>query len=101
MEEGLAVPHARMASIRRPMVFFGRSADGIEWDTADGKPVRLVFLILTPSEAYDAQVQILGCIAKAMSQEQARESLLKAGDAHDIWPLFQSIFAARHIRKKG
>ncbi|HQO38448.1 MAG TPA: cation:proton antiporter [Candidatus Omnitrophota bacterium] len=101
MEEGLAVPHARMASIRRPMVFFGRSEDGIEWDTADGKPVRLVFLILTPSEAYDAQVQILGCIAKAMSQEQARESLLKAGDAHDIWPLFQSIFAARHIRKKG
>ncbi|HQP10572.1 MAG TPA: cation:proton antiporter [Candidatus Omnitrophota bacterium] len=100
MEEGLAVPHARLAAIKRPVILFGRSADGIEWNTPDGKPARFIFLILTPADAYDAQVQILAYIAKAISQEKVRDSILRARDTHELWSLFQIVFAFKHIIKR-
>ncbi|MBN1869354.1 MAG: cation:proton antiporter [Candidatus Omnitrophica bacterium] len=100
MEEGLAVPHARLSAIRRPVIFFGRSVDGIDWNTPDGKLVRFIFLILTSPDGYDSQVQILSLIAKAISKKQIRDSILKAADTHEIWSLLQDIFASKHITKK-
>lgn len=48
IEEGIAVPHARLAVLKRPIIIFGRSLVGIEWNSPDGKPTQLIFLILTP-----------------------------------------------------
>ncbi|MBU1124567.1 MAG: cation:proton antiporter [Candidatus Omnitrophica bacterium] len=100
IEEGIAVPHARLPVIKRPLVLFGRSLDGIDWNSPDGKLTRLVFLILTPEEDYDTQVKILRCIAKAMGDVQIRNAILTAEDSHDIWPLLQDIFASKHIVRK-
>ena len=82
MEEGLAVPHARLSVIKQPVIFLGRSASGIDWNTPDGKLVRFIFLILTPADDYDSQVQILGFIAKAISKEQRRDAIMKTSYTH-------------------
>jgi mannitol/fructose-specific phosphotransferase system IIA component (Ntr-type) len=100
MEEGLAVPHARISTVKRPVIFFGRSADGIEWNTPDGKLVRFIFLILTPPDDYDSQVQILSLIAKALCSKQTRDSILNAGDRHKVWEILRNVFSSKHITKK-
>ena len=56
---GLAIPHARLESLTRPLLVFGRSEYGIEWDAPDGLPVHLVFLLLTPVADDGLQLQIL------------------------------------------
>lgn len=99
MEEGLAVPHARLSFIKRPAIFFGRSPDGIDWNSPDGHSARFIFLIFTPADDYDSQVQILRFIAKVMSEETTRNTLLKLSDLHDIWALFKETFASKHIIK--
>ncbi len=101
MEEGCAVPHARLFEIKRPVVFFGRASDGIEWNAPDGDPVRFIFLILTPENDYDSQVQILGLIARAMSDEKIRHEIARSRGGAEIWEILRRIFTDGHIVNKG
>ncbi len=64
--QGLAVPHGKIPGMEKPLIVFARSHHGLEWDSPDGQPVHLMFLILTPEHNSDIQVQILALIAKAM-----------------------------------
>jgi Kef-type K+ transport system membrane component KefB len=81
---GIAIPHARMASLRSPTMALGRSEGGVDWDAPDGEPVRLAFLLLTPETEHGLQLQILAAIAAAMVDEQARASVVNAPDAPAI-----------------
>lgn len=72
---GVAAPHARLEGLARPVVAVGVSPAGVEFDTPDGAPVRLVFLILTPRSEDGAQLEILSDIAATFSQEDAVERL--------------------------
>ncbi len=85
LEHGVAVPHGRLPSLTRPCVAFGRSLQGIDWNAPDGEPVQIVFLILTPEDATEAQLQILRAVGRAMRNEDARASLLEATDGRALW----------------
>lgn len=61
---GLAVPHARLENLQKPMVAVGVSTAGVDFDAADGRPAQLIFLILTPTRDDGAQIEILGDIAR-------------------------------------
>ena len=78
LEHGVAAPHARLAGLTRPIVAFGRSNVGIDWNARDGMPARFVFLILTPEDEAGTQVQILAAIARAMMQPDVVEALVAA-----------------------
>lgn len=91
-EEGIAVPHARMEGILKPFIFMGRSPQGIEWNSPDGKRTDLIYMILTPSQDMDSQVFILRSIAAAMMRPENREALRKSGDSSDMMTRLQSIY---------
>lgn len=99
MEEGVAVPHARMSLLKRPVIVFGRSVSGIEWNSPDGKPANLIFLILTSPEE-DVQVQILALIAKALSNKTVRDAIMDAGDSRRIWEVLQEAMTMSGIIEK-
>jgi len=104
LEEGVAVPHGRLDFIDKPAIVVGRSLPGIEWNSPDGKPAQLIFLIFTPP-ADDVQVQILSTIARAMSDQQVRERFVAARDSQEIWGILQSSMSAAGVintrRKHG
>ena len=77
---GIAVPHARIETLRRPLIAFGRAADGVAWDAPDGEPVKFVFLVLTPARQEGLQLQILAAIARTMSRD-GEQRLATASDA--------------------
>lgn len=94
LEKGVAVPHARLTALESPLVAFGLSREGIEWDTADGQPARFIFLILTPDGEEDTQVQILAAIAREMTKTHLAESLAKVDNAEDAYALLRREFAS-------
>ena len=100
MEEGVAVPHARVPFVKRPLVVFGRSPGGIEWNSPDGKPAQFIFLIITPSTDDEAQVQILGHIARAMIKPLTRQEIMTAHDAHAIWRILHRVLELEQIKRK-
>jgi Kef-type K+ transport system membrane component KefB/mannitol/fructose-specific phosphotransferase system IIA component (Ntr-type) len=75
---GVAAPHARLAGLARPVVAVGISPVGVDFDSPDGAPVRIVFLILTPQSEDGAQLEILSDIAGVFSDAEAVERLCNA-----------------------
>ena len=68
----IAVPHARMEGLARPVLAIGHSRQGVDFDSPDGLPTRLIFLLLTPEQEMSAQIQIMGQIARMFKDEEAR-----------------------------
>src|SRR5580658_396068 len=71
----VAIPHAAVDGLDRPLLAFGRAPHGIDFDAPDGRPARFVFLLLIPPKAYDEEIRILASIARATIAESAREQL--------------------------
>jgi mannitol/fructose-specific phosphotransferase system IIA component (Ntr-type) len=100
MEEGVAVPHARLPMITKPLVIVGRSLSGIDWNSPDGKTSHFIFLILTPQQELESQVQILASIARVMSDRSTRENMLRAPDAQAIWRILHDALGQVHIYRR-
>lgn len=100
IEESIALPHARLSALVKPVVAFARSSVGIEWNSPDGKPTHFVFLILTSKQDDWSQVQILRIIAKAMAHQGTRAGLLAATDELQIWHILENAFTPHQIVRK-
>ncbi len=73
-----AFPHARLASLSKPLLAVGKSRQGIYFPSPDGQPVRLVFLILTPFNEPTLQLNILSQLSGLISNLTLRKRLLSA-----------------------
>lgn len=74
---GLAVPHARIDGLKAPVVAMGLARKGIDFDSPDGEPARIIFLILTPKENSQSQLEILGEIGRAFSDKDLRDNVAR------------------------
>ncbi|MBI5625318.1 MAG: DUF21 domain-containing protein [Elusimicrobia bacterium] len=87
---GIAVPHARLPVLTRPIVALGRFAKPVPFPAPDAAPVRLVFLILTPASTPILQLKILQRIASLGTNENLRRKLLRAKSAEHLLELLRT-----------
>ena len=80
----VAVPHAVIAGLARPMMALGFSTEGVDFNAPDDAPARVVFLLLMPPRSHDQEVRILAAIARAVLEPAARERLLNAGSESEV-----------------
>jgi Kef-type K+ transport system membrane component KefB/mannitol/fructose-specific phosphotransferase system IIA component len=83
----VAVPHAVLAGLSRPVLALGFAPTGIDFNASDGVPAKLVFLLLMPPRAHDQEVRILASIARATIEPAARARLLQAQSIHEVLTL--------------
>jgi Kef-type K+ transport system membrane component KefB/mannitol/fructose-specific phosphotransferase system IIA component (Ntr-type) len=86
----VAVPHAVVPGLRRPLLALGFSSAGFDFRAFDETPARIVFLLLMPPRAQDQEVRILAQIARAVIEESARDQLLKAQSLHEVLALLSA-----------
>ena len=80
----VAIPHAAVEGLERPLLALGRAPRGIDFDAHDGLPARFVFLLLIPPNAYDEEVRILASIARSTYDARAREELASASGLDEV-----------------
>jgi len=83
--DGVAIPHGKIAELDDIVVAFGRSIDGIPYDSMDGKPVYLFFLLLAPENSAGQHLKILAKISKMLKDTNFRKKLLKAKSQSDLY----------------
>jgi len=76
--EGIAIPHAKLPLLREMIVAFGRSADGIDFHSVDGKPTHLFFLLVTPDDNPGEHLRTLARISRILKNRTVREQLMHA-----------------------
>jgi Kef-type K+ transport system membrane component KefB/mannitol/fructose-specific phosphotransferase system IIA component len=74
----VAIPHAAVEGLAHPLLALGRAPSGIDFDAPDGRPAKIVFLLLMPPRAYEEEVRVLASIARSIFDAQARADLLAA-----------------------
>ena len=90
----VAVPHARVLGMNKPVVCVGMSRDGIEFHAPDGEHSRIIFMILTPSEDDGAQLEILADISRTFLDADTRERGLRVNS-------FTEFIALLRTRERG
>lgn len=93
--ERIAVPHARLDALDRPVVAVGLSRSGIDFDAPDGLPAQLIFLILTPQNDDGAQVEILADIARTFRHEETRQKAVEVPTFTEFLALIRTLSEVR------
>lgn len=88
--DGIALPHARLAEIKKPFGMLVRLRKAIEFESVDGKPVDLVFLLLIPAVAHGEPVNALACAARALRQPDVLKRLRAAQSATEVYAVVTS-----------
>jgi PTS system fructose-specific IIC component len=78
LEKGIAIPHAKTAAADGMVMALGISKTGLDFQSADGRPSHLFFLLIAPSTAAGPNVQVLAKIARLTSNEDFRNALMQA-----------------------
>jgi PTS system nitrogen regulatory IIA component len=86
--QGIAIPHGRIKGLKEAVGAFIRLAVPVPFDSPDGKPVSLLFVLLVPEQATEQHLQILSELAQRFSDRTCRDSLTTAADAAAIHILF-------------
>jgi len=74
----IAVPHARFNELKKTVIITAQSESGIDFNAIDGKDARLIFMILTPFNDQQSQIQILADISGIFQNKEIRERTLRA-----------------------
>lgn len=88
---GVAIPHARIDGLERPVAAFFRLENPVEFASADGMPVDCVFGLLSPSQAGATHLQALAAISRLMRDERMHERLVSAPDAEALYGLLVNV----------
>ena len=88
--QGIAIPHGRIKGLKQAAGAFIRLATPVPFDSPDGRPVTLLFVLLVPEQATEEHLQILSELAQRFSERPFRESLQGAADADAVVALFRA-----------
>ena len=88
--QGVAIPHGRIKGLKHAAGAFMRLAAPVPFDSPDGRPVSLLFVLLVPEQATEQHLQILSELAQRFSDRNFRETLSNASEPAAVLALFQT-----------
>ena len=97
MGDGIAIPHAHDAAVKKPAVQFARSVAGVDYDSMDGQPAYLFFMIAAPEGGDNTHLQALAALSQVLMNPDV-VTALKAADTPDK---VQDIFAEAVAKKEA
>ncbi len=82
--DNIAIPHGKLAQLSRLMLCFGRSLKGVDFDSMDGKPSHLFFMLLAPVNSAGLHLKALAKISRMLKDGVFRKNLLEAKVRDDL-----------------
>jgi len=86
--QGIAIPHGRIKGLKDAIGACMRLENPVQFDSPDGKPVSLAFVLLVPEAATERHLQLLSELAQMFSDRDFREQVCNAADSSAVHRLF-------------
>jgi len=87
--DGIAIPHGKLRGITRIQGVFGRSTGGVDFDSLDGNPTNLFFLLVAPEDSASLHLKALARVSRLFKDAGFRQRLLDAPDAAELYRLLK------------
>jgi fructose-specific phosphotransferase system IIA component len=88
--KGLAIPHAKTKAVSENMAAFALLKEPLDFDSIDGEPVRLVFLLIGPESNNSQHIKLLSRISRLMNSGSFREQVLNCSTTKEILSAFKA-----------
>lgn len=82
--QGVAIPHAKSDSVTKLVAAFGLCKKGVDFDSLDGEPAYIFFLLLAPQDSAGPHLKALARISRLLKDKYFRDSLRASSDADSI-----------------
>jgi len=87
--QGIGIPHGKSKNIKELVAAFGISQKGVNFDSLDGEPVYLFFLLIAPEESAGPHLKALARISRLLKDKYFRDRLRKAKDEKEVISIIQ------------
>jgi nitrogen PTS system EIIA component len=84
---GIAIPHGKLDGLDSICLVFARSRAGIEFDSLDGKPVYLIFLLVAPFNSAGVHLKALARLSRLLKEKNFRDNLFAAADGAELFAI--------------
>lgn len=81
---GIGIPHGKMKDLDSLVLGFGLSRRGVDFESLDGKPAHIFFLLVTPENSTGLHLKLLARISRILKNEPFKDRLLDASDRDEI-----------------
>ena len=86
---GIGIPHGKLKELQTLVLGFGLSRAGVDFESLDGKPTHIFFLLLTPENSTGLHLKVLARISRILKNELLKEKLLAAATPEEICTIIQ------------
>lgn len=87
--DGIAIPHGKMKDLDQLALSFGRSSQGVDFESMDGKPVHLFFLLVAPENCAGIHLRALAKIARLLKNGAVRKRLGNVQGREEVYAVIQ------------
>jgi PTS system nitrogen regulatory IIA component len=87
--DGIAIPHGKLTGAHDMVLAFGRSREGVDFNSLDGRKVHLFFLLLAPDESAGMHLKTLARISRILKDPAVRRELMGAPDAATLYHIIR------------
>ncbi len=85
--EGIAIPHGKIKGLEQVVASFGRSREGIDFESIDQKPTHLFFLLVAPENSAGVHLKALARISRLLKDSNFRRRLMEAETADELFQI--------------
>ena len=82
--EGIAIPHAKTSAVKTPSICFGKSVTGVNYESLDGQPAHLFFMIAASESANSDHLETLSRLSSLLMDTNFRSRLLSATTKEEV-----------------
>ncbi|KXK30400.1 MAG: PTS system fructose-specific EIIABC component [Candidatus Hinthialibacteria bacterium OLB16] len=86
---GIAIPHVRSDQVQQLEYVFANSVEGVDFESLDGEPVHILFLMVAPAGSHGIHIKALARISRILNDEGTRVRLRKAATPDEIIQLIR------------
>ena len=97
--DGIAIPHAKVAAVKQPGLAAMTVPGGVDWNSPDGKPADLVFMIAAPEGEANTHLEMLAKLSALLMHADFANALRRAHDAKEFLQIIDGAEAARDLEQ--
>lgn len=86
---GVGIPHGKLKNLENIVLGFGLSRNGVDFESMDGKPTHVFFLLVTPENSTGLHLKMLARISRLLKDESFKERLISASSQEEILSIIQ------------
>jgi PTS system nitrogen regulatory IIA component len=86
---GIGIPHGKIKNLESLVLGFGLSRKGVDFESIDGDPTHIFFVLITPEDSTGLHLKLLARISRILKNDQFKERLLNAADQNELFEIIK------------